>query len=107
MDFFALLGVLIGFAALTGGNYMEGGHIAALLDTPAGIIVIGGTLGAVVLQTPRDRLVRALGLLKWVVLPPRPDNSGYLRNLSTGANRRARKACWGSRRSWRGSGIRF
>ena len=35
--------------AIIGGSMLEGGQLAALLDTPAGVIVLGGTLGAVIL----------------------------------------------------------
>ena len=66
----ALLGVVIGFAAILGGNYLEGGSARALLNTPAGIIVLGGTLGAVILQTPAAVLRRSITLLGWMVTPP-------------------------------------
>lgn len=70
LDFMALLGVVIGFAAILGGNYLEGGSARALLNTPAGIIVLGGTLGAVILQTPVAVLKRSLTLLGWMLMPP-------------------------------------
>lgn len=73
MDVLALVGALIAFAAIIGGNYLEGGHLEALLNTPAVVIVIGGTLGAVMLQTPYPRLKRALNLVRWIVSPPRPE----------------------------------
>ncbi len=70
MDVFALLGVIVAFAAIVVGNALEGGQLQALLDLPALIIVLGGTLGAVVLQTPFKRLVHAGRLSQWVLLPP-------------------------------------
>ena len=70
MDGLALAGVCVAFLAIIGGNFLEGGQISALLNTPAGIIVLGGTLGAVVLQTPRSRLVDAARMFKWVFAPP-------------------------------------
>ena len=70
MDILAIVGALIAFAAIIMGNSMEGGTFAALVDGPAFIIVIGGTLGAIVLQTPYTRLKRATVLLRWVVQPP-------------------------------------
>ena len=48
MDILTLIGVIIGFAAIIGGNFLEGGHIDALLNGPAAIIVLGGTIGAAV-----------------------------------------------------------
>jgi len=71
VDVLAMVGVLLAFGAVVGGNYLEGGQLAALLDGPAAVIVIGGTLGAVILQTPYRRLRRAVQILKWIFLPPR------------------------------------
>lgn len=70
MDLLSFLGVIIGFAALLGGNFLEGGSWSSLLNGPAAIIVFGGTLGAAILQTPMSGLKRALSLSKWIVKPP-------------------------------------
>lgn len=70
MDLLSLLGVIIGFAALLGGNFLEGGTWQSLANGPAAIIVLGGTLGAAVLQTPKASLVRALRIFAWVIRPP-------------------------------------
>ena len=72
MDTLAIMGAVIAFAAIVGGNYLEGGQVGALLNTPAVVIVIGGTVGAVMLQTPYARLRRAAVLSRWVFNPPRP-----------------------------------
>jgi len=71
MDLLSIIGVVIGFAALIGGNFLEGGSWSSLINGPAAIIVIGGTLGAAILQTPLNGLRRALGLFKWIFRPPR------------------------------------
>lgn len=71
MDLLSILGVAIGFAALLGGNFLEGGSWSALVNGPAALIVIGGTLGAAMLQTPSAGLRRALSLFKWIFKPPR------------------------------------
>ena len=57
MDILSIVGVVLGFAAIIGGNYLEGGVISALLNLPAAVIVIGGTLGAAMLQTHRRAIV--------------------------------------------------
>ncbi len=71
MDPLSLLGLLLGLAALVGGNYLEGGHLGALVNGPAAIIVVGGTVGAALIQTSLPSFKRALVLLRWVVFPPR------------------------------------
>lgn len=73
MDILTLIGVIIGFAAIIGGNFLEGGHIDALLNGPAAIIVVGGTIGAAVLQTPKNILFQSLSIFKWIIKPPSQD----------------------------------
>lgn len=70
MDILSLLGVFLGLAALIGGNFMEGGTWQALVNGPAAVIVIGGTLGAAMLQTPWDQMKRAFAIAPWVFNPP-------------------------------------
>lgn len=71
MDFLSIIGIIVAFGTIIGGNYLEGGHIDALLNMPAALIVVGGTIGAAMLQTPADSLRLALRRLRWVILPPR------------------------------------
>lgn len=70
MDKLSFLGVVIGFAALLGGNFLEGGSLQSLVNGPAALVVVGGTLGAAILQTPMDNLNRAWDILRWVTHPP-------------------------------------
>ncbi len=70
MDVLSFLGVIIGFAAIIGGNFLEGGGIGTLLNGSAAFIVIGGTLGAAMLQTPKQSLKRAMQIIVWVFKPP-------------------------------------
>jgi len=70
LDVLTVLGVIIGFGAILGGNFMEGGHIDALLNGPAALIVIGGTLGAALLQSPARTYIGSIKLLSWVLFPP-------------------------------------
>lgn len=70
MDMLTILGVIIGFGAILGGNVMDGGHLDALLNGPAALIVLGGTLGAALLQSPARIYFGSLKLLTWVLFPP-------------------------------------
>jgi len=70
MDALSLVGLAVGVGAILLGQHLEGGHIASLLNGPAILIVLGGTVGAVMLQSPLDTFVRALRIASWVVLPP-------------------------------------
>lgn len=70
MDILSILGVIIGFAALLGGNFIEGGTLSSLMNGPAALIVFGGTLGAAMLQTPMIHLRRAIRIFPWIFFPP-------------------------------------
>lgn len=70
MDFLSLMGVVLAFAAILGGNLLEGGTVQTLFNGPAAIIVIGGTFAAIVLQSPRPILTRAGRLFTWIFMPP-------------------------------------
>ncbi len=82
MDVLAITGAVLAFTAVILGNSMEGGQFAALLDLPAFIIVIGGTLGATLLQTPWRRFGRAFRMVVWVVVPPEIDLVGEVERIS-------------------------
>ncbi|MCV6621509.1 MAG: flagellar motor protein [Cellvibrionaceae bacterium] len=72
MDLLTLIGLAIGTAALLGGNFLEGGSLQSLLNGPAALIVLGGTIGAAVLQTPQANLQRALRLGKRIFIADYP-----------------------------------
>ena len=70
MDKISLAGLAIGLVAIIGGQILEGGHIASLVQPTALLIVCGGTLGAVLLQSPHHIFVRGIKMAKWVWVPP-------------------------------------
>ena len=71
MDILSIVGIIVGLAAILGGNVLEGGHIGSLLQLTAFVIVFGGTFGAILLQTPMAVFLRSLKMLMWIFLPPR------------------------------------
>jgi len=70
MDKLSLIGVLVGLGAILLGQQLEGGHIDSLVNGPAILIVVGGTVGAVMLQSPVPVFMRAIQIVLWVLLPP-------------------------------------
>lgn len=90
MDVLSLVGLILALVAIIGGNFLEGGHISALANGPAALIVVGGTLAAALVQTPVLVLKRALSLLRWIVLPPKVDLPGGI-NRVVGWSMTARK----------------
>ncbi len=69
MDFLTVIGILLALIAILGGNVLEGGHMSSLMQLTAFVIVAGGTLGAVMVQTPIRTFARALRISVWVLFP--------------------------------------
>ncbi|WP_307988358.1 flagellar motor protein, partial [uncultured Pseudomonas sp.] len=76
MDVLSLIGIIMAFVAIIGGNYLEGGHLGALANGPAALIVLGGTVGAALLQSPMSAFKRAMQTVVWILFPPRIDMTG-------------------------------
>jgi len=73
MDRLSIAGLLVAIFAIYLGFILDGGSISALFELPAFIIVVGGTLGAVMLQSSSRQFLHAFSLLKWVFTPPKYD----------------------------------
>jgi chemotaxis protein MotA len=70
MDFISIVGILLAGIAIIGGQILEGGHVGSLLQVTAFVIVIGGTAGAVMLQSTLPTFLRGMRMVKWVFVPP-------------------------------------
>jgi chemotaxis protein MotA len=81
MDRISLIGLLLGLGAIIGGQALEGGHISSLLQVTSFVIVIGGTLGAVMLQCSPAVFFAGVKLLPWVFRPPPADFRGLLDHI--------------------------
>ncbi len=73
MDILSFAGVAMAFVAILGGNALEGGHLSSLVQPTAFLIVGGGTVGAVMVQTPLSTFLKAMKMTAWVFLPPKLD----------------------------------
>ncbi|MFO1349992.1 MAG: flagellar motor protein [Gammaproteobacteria bacterium] len=71
MDILTVVGIVLALGAIAGGQAIEGGHLASLANLPAFVIVIGGTVGAIMLQAPMPIFKHALKRAIWVLLPPK------------------------------------
>lgn len=71
MDILSIIGIIVGVGAILLGQHLDGGHVATLLNGPALIIVLGGSLGAIMLQSPLSVFLHAMKLFSWVFKPPR------------------------------------
>jgi len=70
MDIMSILGLLVGIGAIVGGNILEGGHVSSLFQATAFLIVMGGTMGAVMVQYSLPVFVRSMRMSIWIFKPP-------------------------------------
>ena len=71
MDLLSLLGIAVAFAAIITGNFLDGGSLGPLLNPAAALIVVGGTIGATLLQSSSSALLGAFRMLPWIFFPPK------------------------------------
>jgi len=95
IDTLSIVGIIIAIGALIGGNWLEGGHLSMLANGPAFVIVFGGTLGAVLLQTPLRSFLHAMGMLRFVILPPHTPVLETLNRLVSWSNTARREGLLG------------
>jgi chemotaxis protein MotA len=81
MDKLSLAGLALAAVAIIGGQLLEGGSLGSLLQVAAFIIVIGGTLAAIMVQSPLPVFVDGVKLARWVVLPPGFDAGHAIRQI--------------------------
>jgi chemotaxis protein MotA len=70
MERLTLIGFILAIGALLGGQMLEGGSLSALVNMPALLIVLVGTIAAVMIQTPSNTLKRAIVNFKWMLVKP-------------------------------------
>ncbi len=78
MDIISLAGLLLGMLAILLGQVLEGGHLGSLLQPTAFMIVIGGTVGAVMLQSPWRAFRNGVAMARWVFFPSLPDQHALI-----------------------------
>jgi len=69
MDILSVFGVILGFFSILGGHFLEGGELSSLVNFPALVIVLGGTLGATFLHFPPKTVFHSIKVLLLIVKP--------------------------------------
>ena len=90
MDKSSFGGVLLAMGGILAGMMMEGGKIGQILQPTAALIVIGGTVGAVLLQFPLSTVVAAGKSIAPVFFSNEPDGSSVVTQLVGFANKARR-----------------
>lgn len=74
MDWASLIGIVLALGGLLVGQVIEGGHLSSLVQPAAFVIVVVGTLGAVLLQSGLPNFKRGVRMAKLVFVPT-PDTT--------------------------------
>ncbi len=82
MDILTVVGLLVGFGAILGGQVLEGGSMHAIMQATAGIIVVGGTLGAVFINYPLSTVMLSVKNLKKAFFNSGSDPRQIIKTLS-------------------------
>ena len=82
MDKISVLGLLLGVVAIVGGQVLEGGHVSSLSQPTALLIVLGGTMGAVMLQSPYATFMRGVRMARWIWYPPVVDYGLLIKQIT-------------------------
>ena len=64
MDLATIVGLLLAIGGILGGQVLEGGHVSSIMQGTAAIIVLGGTIGAVMIGSTMEDLKTAMKLVK-------------------------------------------
>ena len=90
MDIASIGRIIVAVVGILAGMMIEGGNIAQITQPTAALIVIGGTMGAVLLQFPLKTFLAALQHLMRVFLHGGTDGEAVVKQLVTFANKARR-----------------
>ncbi len=86
MDWSSLTGLLLAFVGILAADKLDGGRISSLLQPAAFIIVVVGTLGAVLVQTSTPVFMRGIRMARWVFKPPADGRRSVVRDIVIWSN---------------------
>jgi len=86
VDFSSIAGILIGIFAILGTLFIESGSISSVIQPDAALIVLGGTLGAGMLNFSMSTLINAAKDLKKVFFENEPDFNATIDRICELAN---------------------
>jgi len=91
MDFMTVLGILIGGTSIYYTMYV-GGIAGLLLNLPAAVLVVGGTIGATFVTYPFHIIKRLPKAIMFTIFPPKRHTPQYMMNLLIQLAEKAKKS---------------
>ena len=86
MDIFSLIGLLLALVALVGGSILKGAGLSSLWSSAAFVIVILGTIAAILVHTPPPVFKRALAIVRWIIRPPGTEGDALVAQIVEWSN---------------------
>jgi len=81
VDILSIVGILLAFAAVLLGAVLKGAGLHSLVSSAALMIVVGGTLAAISVQTPARVMKHAFGILPWMFKPPALNTAELIKKI--------------------------
>ncbi len=82
MDKLTLLGLFVAVVGVMTGQILEGSNLSMLFQGTAFMIVFGGTMGAVMVQSSSRVFITALKMGRWAFIPPKSAGSELIVQLT-------------------------
>ena len=81
MDILTITGIVLALGAILGGQVLEGGHLGSIMQATAFLIVMGGTIGAVMVNYPMAVFLKALGNAKMIFFNVHVDSKAMIAQI--------------------------
>src|SRR5579863_5929655 len=78
---FAIIGIVVVIGAIVGGYLMEHGQILVLVQPAELLIILGASIGTVLIANPKATILKLVKGMKGVFVPDSRDKKFYLENL--------------------------
>jgi chemotaxis protein MotA len=86
MDILTLIGLVLALCAVLVGAILKGAGVHALLSGAAFMIVIVGTVAAILVQTPLSVFKHAFKILPWIFKPPANQRAELIKKIVDWSN---------------------
>jgi chemotaxis protein MotA len=81
VDILSIVGLVGSLTCVATALLLDGGSLKSLIQLSAFIIVLGGTVGAVLLQTPMKTFLLGVRMILWVFFPPKDDRHALVEEI--------------------------
>lgn len=81
MDLATIIGLILGFGAVIGGQLLEGGQMSAIIQPTAALIVLGGTFGATFVSYPLSSIFQAFKDTRKAIFPRQTSHEAVVKDV--------------------------